>query len=80
MVIDLIKFDTYIDVFIKAIDNERAELRKSKQVATMLKTIFDGLIVHSYIKLQKIPSIHDNPQELEKFNQKKLRIRSLLLK
>jgi hypothetical protein len=56
MVIDLTKFDTYIDVFIKAIDNERAELHKSKQVATMLKTIFDGLIVHSYIKLQKIPS------------------------
>jgi len=54
MMLDVSKFDKYIDVFIKAIENERAELHKSKSIGIMLEAIFDALRVHSYMKLQKL--------------------------
>ena len=36
MMLDVAKFDKYIDIFIKAIENERAELHKSKSIGIML--------------------------------------------
>jgi hypothetical protein len=69
MILDIGKFDRYIDIFIKAIDNERNDSHKSKSVGTMLKSIFDALRVHSYLKVQKLPNVtEDQVDLLEKFN------------
>ena len=55
MVLDASAYDRYLDTLLKAIDEERAEPRKSPQVTQMLKAVFDGLIVHSYM-LKAIPA------------------------
>lgn len=75
MMLDVAKFDKYIDIFIKAIDNERAELHKSKSLGIMLQAIFDALRVHSYMKLQRLPTEPNEPDAQERFNQRKLRLR-----
>jgi hypothetical protein len=49
MILDYDVFDKYVEMFVKSIDEERPEQRKSPQVIKMLKTIYDGLIVHSYM-------------------------------
>jgi hypothetical protein len=81
MILDISKFDRYIEIFIKTIDNERSESHKSKSVGIILKTIFDALRVHSYMKLQRLPNVPEDQSDLqEKFNQKKLRLRQLLMR
>ena len=49
MVLDATSYDRYLDMLMKSIDEERPEPKKSVQVIHMLKAIFDGLIVHSYM-------------------------------
>lgn len=49
MVLDAAQFDRYLDMLMRSIDEERPEPKKSLQVICMLKAIFDGLIVHSYM-------------------------------
>ena len=61
----------------KSIDEERPEPKKSSQVILMLKAIFDGLIVHSYM-LKTSPLGEKTTQE--DFDKRKLRLRQLLLK
>lgn len=81
MILDIGHFDRYIDIFIKAIENERAELHKSKSVGIMLKAIFDALRVHCYLKMSRLPNIDaDDTDKLDSFNKKKLRLRQLLLR
>jgi len=48
MIVDLGKFNEYLETFMSGVEKERSEQRKSKVVAFMLKSLFDGLIVHSY--------------------------------
>jgi len=60
MILDVEKFDRYIDVFIKSIENERAEPHKSRSVGVMLKTIFDALRVNSYMKLERLPHMPED--------------------
>ena len=49
MVLDRDIFDKYIEMLLKSIEEERPEARKSPQSIHMLKTIFDGLVVHQYM-------------------------------
>ena len=77
MVLDASKFDLYLDMLMKSIEEERPEPRKSQQVIYMLKAIFDGLIVHSYM-LKATPITPTTP--IDVFNARKLKLRQLLLK
>lgn len=78
MVLDAAAFDRYLDTLLKSIEEERAEPRKSPQVTLMLKAVFDGLIVHSYmLKANPMPEWKTTQDE---FDKRKLRLRQLLLK
>lgn len=89
MVLDVAKFDKYVDMFVKAIDEERPEPRKSKQVSLMLRSLFDGLVVHSYLlkstlttNAQGTPSVvsgFSGGLDTE-FQQRKLKVRQLLMR
>jgi len=48
MIVDFAKFDKYLDLFMSGVERERAEQKKSKEVAFMLKALYDGVIVHSF--------------------------------
>lgn len=72
MVLDAEKFDRYLEVLMKSIDDERPEPRKSVQVIHALKAIFDGLIVHSYM-LKANPISKETSQD--SFDKRKLRLR-----
>ena len=77
MVLDAAKFDRYLEMLMKSIDDERPEPKKSVQVIHALKAIFDGLIVHSYM-LKTSPVSPETSQD--NFDKRKLRLRQLLLK
>ena len=77
MVLDSAKFDLYLEMLMKSIDDERPEPKKSLQVIQMLKAIFDGLVVHSYM-LKSNPVSEKTTQD--EFEKRKLRLRQLLLK
>lgn len=77
MVLDAACFDRYLEMLMKSIDEERPEPKKSAQVIQMLKAIFDGLIVHSYM-LKSNPINEKTSQD--EFDKRKLRLRQLLLK
>lgn len=65
-------FQEYLDFFIKTIENERPEPKKSREVGFMLKTLFDCAIVHSlFVKKIKSDTTDDT---------KILRLRTLLMK
>jgi len=48
MIVDFAKFDKYLELFMQGVERERSEQKKSKEVAFMLKALYDGVIVHSY--------------------------------
>ena len=79
MVLDACAYDRYLDSLLRSIDDERAEPRKSPQVTLMLKAVFDGLIVHSYM-LKSVPHPDWKTTKPEDFDKRKLRLRQLLLK
>ena len=56
MVLDFKIFDKYLEMFIKSIEDERPEPKKSWQAILMLKSIYDGLIVHSYMLKSQLPA------------------------
>ena len=65
-------FQEYSDFFIKTIENERPEPKKSREVGFMIKTLFDCAIVHSlFVKKIKTDLSDDT---------KILRLRTLLMK
>lgn len=73
MVLDGCSYDRYLDTLLRSIDEERAEPRKSPQVTLMLKAVFDGLIVHSYmLKANPMP---DWKTTQDVFDKRKLRLR-----
>ena len=78
LVLDAVIYDRYIDMLMKSIDDERPEPKKSQQVIQMLKAIFDGLIVHSYMLKTSCPVGSDVSQD--DFDKRKLKLRQLLLK
>ena len=78
LVLDAVIYDRYLDMLMKSIDDERPEPKKSQQVIQMLKAIFDGLIVHSYMLKTSCPVGSDVSQD--DFDKRKLKLRQLLLK
>lgn len=77
MVLDAGRFDLYLEMLMKSIEEERPEPRKSQQVILMLKAIFDGLIVHSYM-LKASPVSEQTTQDA--YDKKKLKLRQMLMK
>ena len=47
MIVSPKAFVSYFDMFIKGIEQERPEPRKSQQVGLMLRGLFDSVIVHA---------------------------------
>jgi hypothetical protein len=78
MIIDFAKYDKYLDLFMNGVERERSEQKKSKEVAFMLKALFDGVIVHSFF-FKLAPPDPTGPKA-DQFDQRKLKLRQLLLK